>query len=69
MLSAPPIIPATRQTTFRSGFTPALMGDTHLLAGQCRQPGPLRQRHHRDQGRPRYQIRVIKRRVNSRQIM
>ena len=25
MLSAPPIIPDTRQTTFSSGFTPALM--------------------------------------------
>jgi len=48
---------------------PSRMSDTHVLTGQRGQPGPLRQRHHRDQARPRHQIRVIKRRVNPRQIM
>jgi hypothetical protein len=45
------------------------MAGPHTLPGQARQAGPLRQRHHRHQARPRHQIRVIKRRVDLRQLM
>jgi hypothetical protein len=49
MLSAPQVMPATRQPTFSRGFTPARMIDTHLLTGRLSQARPLRQRHHWDQ--------------------
>ena len=63
------IIPATRQGTFRCGVHPAPVGDGHVLTGQRGQARPLGQRHHRHQARPRHQIRVIKRRVDLRQLM
>jgi hypothetical protein len=65
MLSAPPTIPAT----FTWAFTPARPGNLHLLTSQVTQARPLDQRHHRHQASPRHQIRVIKRRVDLRQVM
>ena len=48
---------------------PGPAGDRDMLADQARQATALRQRHDRDQARPRHEIRVIKRRVRLQQIM
>ena len=67
MLSAPAIIPATRHGTFSCAFTPHRAINPDMLCDQAAQARPLRQGHHRDQARPRHEIRVIKRRVDLRQ--
>jgi len=69
MLSAPAIIPAARQRTFRPGVHPAPVADPDMLVHQGSQARPLRQGHHRDQPRLRHEIRVIKRRMNLRQLV
>ena len=69
MLSAPPVIPATRQPIFTGALTPARAARPDLLRNQLGEPGPLRQRHDRDQPGPRHEIRVIKRCVNPGQAM
>ena len=67
MLSAPAIIPATRHADLQVRVHPARPADPDMLRGQVRQARPLRQGHHRDQARPRHEIRVIKRRIDLRQ--
>jgi hypothetical protein len=56
MLSALPIIPATRQPTFTSALNPSRASRPDLLRDQLGEPGLLRRRH---QDRPRPQILVI----------
>ena len=48
---------------------PAVTPGPDMIPGQVRQPGPLRQRHHRDQPAMRHEIRVIKRCVRPGQVM
>jgi hypothetical protein len=48
---------------------PAPASDGNPLTRQPGQAGPLGQGHHRDQARPRHEIRVIKRRVDLGQLM
>jgi len=48
---------------------PARAADPDVLRGQAGQARPLRQGHHRDQARPRHQMRVIERRVDLRELM
>ena len=70
MLSAPAAIPATRQRHLqlrrspRSGWRSVTCSPTRPA-----RPQRSRQRHHRDQARPRHEIRVIKRCVRLRRIM
>jgi hypothetical protein len=47
----------------------ALAARPDVLRDQIRQPGPLGQRHHRDQPGVRHQMRVIERRVDLRELM
>ena len=56
MLSAPAATPATRHGTFRCAFTPHGPPGRNVVRDQPGQPGPLRQRHHRDQPGPRHEI-------------
>ena len=69
MLSAPAIIPATRQGTFTCAFTPHGRPIRTCSPARSAQARPLRQGHHRDQARLRHEMRVIKRRVDLRQLM
>ena len=57
-----------RQPTFTGALTPH-GPPACLLRDQLGEPGPLRQRHHRDQPGPRHEIRVIKRCVRPGQAM
>jgi hypothetical protein len=54
---------------FHLGVHPAPAADADMPGHQVTQAGPLGQSHHRDHARLRHQIRVIKRRVDLRQIM
>ena len=51
MLSAPAVMPATRQPTFGGGVHPALSARPDVLREQSREPGALREGHHREPGR------------------
>jgi hypothetical protein len=64
MLSAPAIIPPTRHGIFTRGVHPARAINPDVLCDQAAQARALGQGHHRDQARPRHEIRVIKRRVD-----
>jgi hypothetical protein len=61
--------PSSQARDLQVRVHPAGAGDPDMLCHQVRQPRPLRQGHHRDQARPRHEVRVIKRRVRLRQIM
>ncbi len=67
MLSAPAAIPATRHVTFSCALTPHSPPGRTCTVNPARQPGAVRQGHHRDQPGPRHEIRVIKRCVRPRQ--
>ena len=69
MLSAPAAIPATRHGTFRCALTPHSAARTGRAPRPARQPGALRQGHHRDQPGVRHEIRVIERCVRPREAM
>ena len=61
MLSAPAAIPATRHGDLQVRVDPALAARPDMLRDQLRQPGALRQGHHRYQAAMRHEIRVIER--------
>jgi hypothetical protein len=47
----------------------ARTGDPDVICGQVTQASPLGQGHHRDQAGPRHEIRLIKGRMDLRQLM
>jgi hypothetical protein len=61
--------PSSQAGELQAGVHPAPVADPDMLVHQGSQARPLRQGHHRDQPRLRHEIRVIKRRMNLRQLV
>jgi len=68
MLSAPPIIPATRHGIFRCTFTPHRRASRICSPARFARP-PRRPEPSPGPGRPRHEIGVVKRRVDLCQIV
>ena len=61
--------PGSQAGDLHRGVHAARPGDPDVLRGQVTQARPLRQGHHRDQASVRHEARVIKRRVDLRELM
>ena len=69
MLSAPAIIPATRQPTLTCAFTPHGRAIRTWPSTRLVQACPLGEGHDRDQADVRHEMRVVKGRLDLRQLM
>jgi hypothetical protein len=61
--------PGDQAPDLHLGINPARPADPDMLCGQLAQSGPLGETQHRNQARLRHEMRVIKRRVDLRQLM